>query len=542
MTRRRTADFSLDAALRDPGFTPREGDADALIDRLDEGERGAQAEVALLRLGLAAARAAARRAEEAEPPLRARLTALVGRALAKDATEIDEALLGFVASRLSDADERTRRAAAVALGKLPTPRSEAELAQALVREPSPSVRRALLAALGKVGSSAALETMSAHEGGDAELEKIRSRARLMVHRTALRVEGSAFDASVPVAEPTPVVLTCREGLEAILIGELDPSLGPRRASGSLGSDQRLGRVECTLTGAPERLFAARTMLSFGFALPPQPLASASKEDLVEAVIASLTSEGCVRLLAHHTRGPIRYRLDWAHGGKRRAAIWAIAAKVAELRPELVNDPTDSPWEAVIHETSDAVAIDLVPRVTDPRFSYRQGDVPAASHPTLAAALVRVAGVRAEDVVWDPFVGSGTELCERALAGPYRRLIGSDRDPGALRVAEQNLAVAGAVGAELSRADANTFDPGGVTLIVTNPPMGRRVLRGVDLGVFLESFIEHAAFILSPGGRLVWLSPLPDKTLRAAEAHGLRVELRQPVDMGGFTAELQAFVR
>ena len=30
-----------------------------------------------------------------------------------------------------------------------------------------------------------------------------------------------------------------------------------------------------------------------------------------------------------------------------------------------------------------------------------------------------------DLVWDPFVGSGTELCERALLGPYRALVGSD---------------------------------------------------------------------------------------------------------------------
>ena len=38
------------------------------------------------------------------------------------------------------------------------------------------------------------------------------------------------------------------------------------------------------------------------------------------------------------------------------------------------------------------------------------------------------GARADDVVWDPFVGSGTELVERALAGPYARLLGSDTDP------------------------------------------------------------------------------------------------------------------
>src|SRR5262249_60017045 len=110
--------------------------------------------------------------------------------------------------------------------------------------------------------------------------------------------------------------------------------------------------------------------------------------------------------------PLRFRLAFRAGGKRRAAVWRVAEEVSRRAPELVNDPTASPWTAEVLEAPGLVRIELVPEIADPRFAYRAGDVPAASHPTIAAALVRVAGARHDDVVWDPFVGSGTELCER----------------------------------------------------------------------------------------------------------------------------------
>jgi uncharacterized protein with von Willebrand factor type A (vWA) domain len=71
-------------------------------------------------------------------------------------------------------------------------------------------------------------------------------------------------------------------------------------------------------------------------------------------------------------------------------------------------------------------------------------------------------------------------------------------------------------------------------------MGRRVARDGSLGALLDQFTDHAARVLSPGGRLVWLSPLAGQTAARAEANGLRVTLRQTVDMGGFHAEMQVW--
>jgi hypothetical protein len=42
--------------------------------------------------------------------------------------------------------------------------------------------------------------------------------------------------------------------------------------------------------------------------------------------------------------------------------------------------------------------------------------------------------------------------------------------------------------------------------------------------------------------MIWLSPFPDATARAASDAGLRVERLGAVDLGGFDAELQRFVR
>jgi 23S rRNA G2445 N2-methylase RlmL len=229
-------------------------------------------------------------------------------------------------------------------------------------------------------------------------------------------------------------------------------------------------------------------------------------------------------------------------------VWQIAAEVARRCPaeaRLINDPTESLWEVVIHEAPERLLIELCPRLPDKRFAYRKGDVPAASHPTIAAALVQAGGVRADDVVWDPFVGSGTELCERSIAGPFERLIGSDQSAAALKVARENLLSAGVRGAQMDliRGDATSLAPSRrPTLIITNPPLGRRVQRSAELAPMLDRFLENAAFHLSPGGRLVWISPFPERSEVVGRRSGLVLAFAEDVDMGGFSARMQAFRR
>jgi 23S rRNA G2445 N2-methylase RlmL len=329
------------------------------------------------------------------------------------------------------------------------------------------------------------------------------------------------DIDLPVE--VTIAVRCRAGLEALLADELG-------AAGLAPADIARGVVRVVTRAALGRFHAARLWLTIGV---ERPLAAGA--DLPARIAATLA--GARDLLVALTEGPVRWRLDFAGGGHRRAVVWQAAQAVRAVAPELINDPTATTWDVVVAE--DDATLELRPRrLDDPRFAWRVADVSAASHPTVAAALARVAGRRDGDVVWDPFCGSGAELIERARLGGVARLFGSDLDSRALDAARQNLAAAG-VEAELALADALVHHPPAVTLILTNPPLGRRI-RG-DVGGLLERFAVHAARVLEPGGRLVWITPAMARTERAARRAGLRLEDRRTVDLGGYDAHLERWV-
>src|SRR5581483_7688511 len=80
----------------------------------------------------------------------------------------------------------------------------------------------------------------------------------------------------------------------------------------------------------------------------------------------------------------------------------------------------------------------------------------------------------------------------------------------------------------------------LTLVLANPPMGRRLVRDKSLGDLYDAVIENVARSLEPGGRMVWLSAMADRTAGMARSAGLTVDRGRPVDVGGFEAELQIF--
>ncbi|MBM4253495.1 MAG: methyltransferase, partial [Deltaproteobacteria bacterium] len=184
-------------------------------------------------------------------------------------------------------------------------------------------------------------------------------------------------------------------------------------------------------------------------------------------------------------------------------------------------------------------LDLRPKaLADPRFSYRLSDVPAASHPSIAAALARLAAVGPADVVWDPFVGSGSELIESWKFGLPRRLCGTDIDAKAIAASTLNAETAGCRDImQLSQVDSLEFLAPNPSVIISNPPMGRRVHRGT-LQLLFQQLLPKLARDLSPGGRLVWLTPLPALTRQVLSEHGLKLTYASAVDLGGFDAEMQ----
>jgi hypothetical protein len=435
-----------------------------------------------------------------------------------------------VVSALSDGNLAVERAAAHALGRMARSPLADEMRRALLdrwdRGGDGTLTRAIAEALGKLGALEAKERLVRAAKGDDELARIARRAVLMLERDGTRGEESAIAGERSIDRELVVILWCRAGLERFVREELT-----ERAPGAHFLRDEEGEVTIRWKGAPSDLLRLRTILGLAFPVPVTATA-----DAAGAIVAALSSDLASTIADTWTRGAVRYRIAWEGRGHKRGETWRLAGALKEARPTWINDPTDSTWQVTLRRSGDSVL--LVPKkLVDGRFSYRVADVPAASHPTIAAALVRASRPAKGDVVWDPFVGAGTELVERRAFGPVAALIGTDTDESALARARQN----GLGDALLEVADATTYVPRErVNVIVTNPPMGRRVARDGSLADLLDAFTDHVAVVLAKGGRLAWLSPLGGRTAARAEANKLRVTLRQRVDMGGFDAELQVW--
>ncbi len=523
-----TVSEDLRRALRDPGYTPARRAFAEVFALLAHPELGERAEKALLTAGLPAATYAAENlgrephiaeTAAAEPAL----VRLIGRALrAHDAPE----LLGALTRALQSPHPETRRQAAIALGKSGRRAAEPALL-ARLDTAEPKLLRSVVEALGKVGGEAALSGLRNLQPPET-LKQIVERARLILERSALRAQGLqdpiAIDRALP--ERVTIALECRSGL-ATFLAEEAASLGARVTSAS--------QVTLDYAGPLRPLLKLRLASSVGISWP---LAQGTTRD---GVLSALLAPKLVAALEAWSNGALRFRLEWQGAGHRRADTWRIAQGLREAHSPLLNDPVQAPWTIEAQQTP--ARLKLTPGAApDLRFDYRVRDVPAASHPSLAAALARIAGALPDDVVWDPFAGSGVELIERARLGPQRELHGTDLDTRALAAARENAERAGVQGLVLQQADARTHRVPGLTLVLTNPPMGRRVLRAQGLSGVLCQVVRNVAGQLAPRGRMVWLSPFPDATARAAADAGLSVERLGPVDLGGFTADLQRFTR
>jgi len=509
-----------DPRLSDPGFTPPDAELDALIDLLDrsEGDQATLVERVLARAGERALEPVLERLGAAAPDSRAHLVGVLGRIR-------DPRAAGALRAALADGEPRVRRRAASALGRLPPdPESERALLAAFEGADLP-MQRSVAEALGKTGGSVAESALRRHPKHDPELERRIGNALALLGRKASRGTESRVVLDRTLGRPYTVLLRSRSGLSSLVAAELAGLGRPRALSPSI--------VELRFGGTLGELFTSRIALEVGVRLPLTPAA-----DPADAIARTLSSPEADEVFSRWTAGTPRFRLAFPGGGHRRKLVWSVARALSDRTSGLVNDPRGASWEVVVNHEGAAPHVVLVPRgFDDPRFSYRTRDVPAASHPTIAAALACSAGVEPHDVVWDPFVGSGLELVERARLGPFERLLGTDIDERALGAARANLALAG-VDATLELADARSYRAEGVTLIVTNPPMGRRLARDRQLAPLLEGFLRHAAAVLVPGGRLVWLNPLPELTRRLAPELGLDVETGPEVDLGGFEATLE----
>ena len=434
----------------------------------------------------------------------------------------------WLRSLLKDPDEKIRRYAMAALPKIGAEApDEVALIELLKREnPAERERKYLARALDKIGGKATLDVA----------DKLPVQTALKVKASIAREESPStirLDEKIEKVAGLQIHLRSRRGLEAFIRQELESS--PKISSLFTVKSTRPGLVELS----PLADFSLSDLLTLRcFGTLAFVLGKILRPDA--APIAKVLAASS-RLLQALTQGSIRYRLEFPSLGHQRALVREIANRAYALCPDLLNDARSAPWAVEIHPYDGYFLVELRPRLSpDPRFSYRRLDVPAASHPPLAACMARLAGNSSSDVVWDPFCGSGLELIERGLLGGVRKLLGSDRSAAAIDIAKSNLAAASLrVEADFFHGDFREADlaSNSISQIITNPPMGRRVPIP-NLAGLIGDLLETAARVLQPEGVLVFANPL---SIRPSDAR-LKLDMKQRIDLGGFDVQLERYIK
>ena len=141
-------------------------------------------------------------------------------------------------------------------------------------------------------------------------------------------------------------------------------------------------------------------------------------------------------------------------------------------------------------------------------SYKNMHQPGSLKPPVAAAMLRLGQLHADQCVLDPFCGAGTILIEAALLGGQAS--GGDHDPAALSFAQLNASTA-AVDIGLQHWDARQLplDNSSIDCIVSNLPWGRQIVLDSALEQLYGLACAEMERVLRPNGRTVLLSSLPE---------------------------------
>jgi tRNA (guanine6-N2)-methyltransferase len=226
------------------------------------------------------------------------------------------------------------------------------------------------------------------------------------------------------------------------------------------------------------------------------------------------------LRLHHSihpkpKGKPTYRLvtqmTGEHGYRRVDARKALAQGLAGKLPASWKHADENAAVEVwltIHGATAVCGLRLSDRSMRHR-TYKTEHRPASLRPTVAAAMVRLAGIRPHQVYLDPMCGAGTILGEllAVLRGSIARTIqvwGGDLDAGAVKAAAANLRRLGQP--LLSRWDATQLPipDESVDCILSNPPFGKQLSSPEEIGPLYRRVVQEADRVLKPGGRAVLL--------------------------------------
>jgi|GEM_PF-113179 len=482
--------------------------------------------------------------------------------------EEKEAVRAWLITLLKDPQEKIRRYALAALPKIGAgAEAEMEMLSLLKEGAQEREKKHLGRALEKVGGVATLAVIEESGGALPGITELKVKAAVSRRENPGAVK---MEALLPLEDGMRIFLRCRKGLEGFVLEEAEEVL-----SSDVFDIERMEPGCVTLR--PKKpfslamLYKLRCFATVGFSLGTVDAGPSAQSDIqksrwVESLARCIGSTCARSIMLEGTEGAARYRLEFAGLGHQRGMVRQVIDRAYELSPEILNDSRQSLWSVDVIPVAGGgsgggsaayrksmASVELRPRLyPDPRLAYRQDDIAAASHPPLAACMVRLAevgkgaspeGREVQEVIWDPFCGSGLELIESALRGGVDTAYGTDLDDKAIEVARANFAAArleqtNGIFTVCDFRDARReaeIAAGSISLMISNPPLGRRV-RIPDMKGLFADFYTAAARALRIGGRLVFVNPLRT----GPEDPSLKLEFQKTVDLGGFNCRLEMY--
>lgn len=193
---------------------------------------------------------------------------------------------------------------------------------------------------------------------------------------------------------------------------------------------------------------------------------------------------------------------------RETPVMERIAEACARAAGLPHDPEGG--DLLVRLRRDGEGWTMLPRTTPRPLSvrpYRVCDRPGGLNATLAAAALWLAKPPYGARVLDAFTGAGGFALELAAVDPKARILAIDRDPEALACAARNVAAADARRVELREGDATALaEPdASFDLILANPPWGDAVGGHTENRVLYPAFLQEAARLLPPRGRLLLIT-------------------------------------
>lgn len=181
-----------------------------------------------------------------------------------------------------------------------------------------------------------------------------------------------------------------------------------------------------------------------------------------------------------------------------------------------------------------------------RRDWKLESVPASINPALAYIMCMIAEVNEDDIILDPFCGSGTIGITAAKHFNPIKVLCSDVKGKAVDITMKNARAAGVKKNRIvifrSNVNRLRLQKGSVTKIITNMPFGIRTGSHDENIKTYKSFAQKARKILKENGKLVILTQEKNLLTEVFKNTHLKLIKQIPIQQGGLKPVIFVFTK